>query len=102
MKETDSAVNVSDFGDRLVPSLPHMRQKIFVYILLKKNTFEFEKPSIKNTLTCDQAFFFSGERESVAARESEVGRGRPPPLAWLPRSRAPTKKRTPDRRLKTH
>ena len=36
-------------------------------------------------ITCDQAFFFSGERESVAARESVVGRRK--------------EKRTSDRRL---
>ena len=36
----------------------------------------------ESMLTCDQAFFFSGERESVAARELAVGRRE--------------KKRTPD------
>ena len=30
--------------------------------------------SEESMLTCDQAFFFSGERESVAARELAVGR----------------------------
>ena len=34
------------------------------------------RTSDKLDLTCDQAFFFSGERESVAARESVVRRGR--------------------------
>ena len=46
---------------------------------------EFRPPTTE--LTCDQAFFFSGERESVAARES-------------PDRRLKKKKRTPDRRLR--
>ena len=40
--------------------------------------------------TCDQAFFFSGERESVAARESAVGRGEEKNVFFFP---------SPDRRL---
>ena len=65
--------------------------------------------SVRNSVTCDQAFFFlgegggrggGGERESVAAQESAVGRG----SFFLPLSRChtftlPRKKRTPDRRL---
>ena len=41
-------------------------------------------------VTCDPALFFSGERESVAARELTLA---------LPHFRAPPKKRTPDRGL---
>ena len=58
----------------------------------------FPPPVLNVALTCDQAFFFSGERESVAARELVSPFSRPPTLA-LPHFRAPPKKRTPDRRL---
>ena len=43
-------------------------------------------------ITCD----FSGERESVAARESAVGRSSDRPTLALPHFRAPPLKRTPD------
>ena len=58
--------------------------------------------SSQGQLTCDQAFFYSRERASVAAtREAAVFLSRPPTRA-LPHFRAPPKKRTPDRRLRAN
>ena len=44
------------------------------FVPVGKTTNEYQVKDDCERLTCNQAFFFSGERESLAARESAVGR----------------------------